>query len=317
METNRLSIKILGFWLVVISVVLMIVAIVTTVRMSEKFDQMIDTTSRYAQETMEFSNLGEVHTLFKREKNGLADLQKDFYHQQIYLVVIIVLLLITFGTGYFLVVRPLCKFVHCIEVGEELPLVGSSEVYSLAARLNSLQQNTAASNLVLQHEAEHDALTGLFNRGAFEKMKKYLTDSLEPMALLLIDVDLFKKVNDTYGHDAGDKALIKVATLIKEQFRSSDLIFRVGGDEFAIIMPRITPSEKHVISHKIEEANRRLAIPDENVPMKLSLSVGIAFSQFGYGEELYTKTDKALYYTKEHGRCGYNFFNSQIEKENP
>jgi diguanylate cyclase (GGDEF)-like protein len=200
-----------------------------------------------------------------------------------------------------------------MEKTENLPVIGSQEMRILAKGYNEALRDNAADNLILQHEAEHDALTGLFNRGAFEKMKVYLSDSLEPIALLLIDVDLFKHVNDNYGHEIGDAALKKVANLLKEKFRASDMAFRVGGDEFCIIMTKVTPNEKNVIKDKITSVNEALAKPDEAVPLKLSLSVGIAFEQLGFNEELYSKADKALYYTKEHGRCGFTFYSSHAE----
>jgi diguanylate cyclase (GGDEF)-like protein len=147
-------------------------------------------------------------------------------------------------------------------------------------------------------------------------MTKLLSGSLEPLAILIVDVDLFKHVNDGFGHEVGDRALKKVSSQLTEKFRSSDFVFRIGGDEFCVIMQKITPSDKDVISIKVDAINAELAKTDDKVPTKLSVSVGIAFSQFGYNEELFNKADKALYYTKEHGRKGYTFYHSSIESEN-
>ena len=101
--------------------------------------------------------------------------------------------------------------------------------------------------------------------------------------------------------------------MLTEKFRSSDLVFRVGGDEFCIIMQKVTPNEKDIIRNKIDTINAELEKQDEAMPAKLSVSVGIAFSQFGFNEDLYSKADSALYYTKKHGRKGYTFYNSRIE----
>ena len=92
-------------------------------------------------------------------------------------------------------------------------------------------EDVAQQNM-LRQKAENDALTGLLNRAAFEQMKIRLCEISQPFALLLIDIDVFKSINDTYGHEMGDKALIRAANLLKESFRSTDHVFRIGGDEF-------------------------------------------------------------------------------------
>ena len=159
----------------------------------------------------------------------------------------------------------------------------------------------------LAHEAEHDALTGLLNRGAFDKLTRYLQESIEPTALILLDVDNFKGVNDTYGHQIGDEALKRVSELLKEHFRSNDYPARTGGDEFAVIMTNISPKEKDIIRSKLTAVNDSLSKAEGNVP-KLSLSAGIAFAQIGYKPQLYKMADEALYKTKENGKCGYTFY---------
>jgi len=120
-------------------------------------------------------------------------------------------------------------------------------------------------------------------------------------------VDKFKTVNDTYGHAVGDLALKKVASLLEECFRSNDFPIRYGGDEFTVIMTEITPEQKGVIERKLKYINNTLqSLVDEEIP-KLSVSVGIAFSEQGFSEDLFEKADGALYKTKENGRCGYTF----------
>ena len=127
------------------------------------------------------------------------------------------------------------------------------------------------------------------------------------MAFLLIDVDNFKTVNDTYGHAVGDLALKKVASLLEECFQSNDFPVRYGGDEFAVIMTEITAEQKGVIERKLQYLNRVLqSAVDEEIP-KLSVSVGIAISEHGFSDNLFEKADGALYRTKERGRCGYTF----------
>ena len=165
----------------------------------------------------------------------------------------------------------------------------------------------AAQQSILRRKAENDALTGLLNRASFEQMKTRLRDLSQPFALLLIDVDVFKSINDTYGHEMGDKALIRVANLLKENFRSTDHVFRIGGDEFAVVVTPIQVENQNIISEKIDNINHALQNPTGDFP-RYSLSVGIAFSSDGYTDELFRQADKALYHTKENGRCGYTFF---------
>ena len=131
--------------------------------------------------------------------------------------------------------------------------------------------------------------------------------SSDPVALLLIDVDEFKKINDGFGHDTGDLVLKKVASLLQEQFRANDCPARIGGDEFAVIMTDIKPILKDVIINKLISITAELKNPRDGLP-EVTLSVGIAFSPSGMADELYKKSDKALYYVKEHGRNGYKFY---------
>lgn len=140
-------------------------------------------------------------------------------------------------------------------------------------------------------------------------MKLYENDQ-NNFALILIDVDTFKSVNDTYGHATGDLILKKVATLLKAAFRTIDYVCRIGGDEFAIIMVDMTSNLSYTITDKINDVNRQLANPDpeEGVPA-VSLSVGVAFTdRDNPGDSLFKDADHALYYTKEHGRNGCTFY---------
>lgn len=304
------------FWLIGAAAVLLLVTIITMIRVSVRFGDLIDKYNilNSSDEILTW-NLGDMTRFVKVQQRSLLELQEMFMHQQVYIIILIVLLAVAFIIIGVLVLRPIHKFEVALDEDEELPLIGSAEMKCLAESYNTSKRNNAASRLVFQHEAEHDALTGLFNRGAFEKMKQYLKGSLEPLAVLLIDVDLFKHVNDNYGHEVGDSALKKVSAMLTEKFRSSDLVFRIGGDEFCVIMQKVTPSEKDIIREKIDAMNTELGKADDKVPAKLSVSVGIAFSQFGFNDDLFAKTDKALYYTKEHGRKGYTFYNSKIESD--
>jgi diguanylate cyclase (GGDEF)-like protein len=162
-------------------------------------------------------------------------------------------------------------------------------------------------------EAAHDTLTGLLNRATFQGLCQKLQESKSPIALLVIDVDNFKSVNDTYGHEMGDSALIKVANVLSSCFRNEDYVIRYAGDEFAVLMIHITIEDKEKIASRIKQINDTLQNSNDKVP-KLSISAGVAFSPAGYEEELFSKADQALYHTKTNGRCGYTIYGEYSDK---
>ena len=130
---------------------------------------------------------------------------------------------------------------------------------------------------------------------------------LQHIALILVDVDDFKSVNDTYGHDMGDRMLKRVASILRSSFRSVDYVCRIGGDEFAIIMTRANSTMHGLIREKIRRANEQLMHPEDNLP-PTSLSVGVAFSDRpNPSSDIFHDADTALYRVKAGGRCGCLF----------
>ena len=233
--------------------------------------------------------------------------------QSIYTVLVVILVIFSYIMIAVLILRPIRIYVNCIKNNNFLEITGAYEFKYLAATYNNVYEMTMEQQNMLRKKAERDALTGLLNRQAFEQLKSQLRISSEPLAFLIIDVDVFKSINDNYGHDVGDQALIKVARLLEENFRKVDYVLRIGGDEFAVIMEKTGPDRKQVISGKINAINGLLQHPTEEElsrgPFpKYSLSVGIAFSEKGFHDELFQQTDQALYHTKENGRCGYTFY---------
>ena len=162
--------------------------------------------------------------------------------------------------------------------------------------------------MLLRQEAERDPLTGLLNRGSFARILDLYEKNQSDFALILMDVDTFKSVNDTYGHAAGDAILKKVASLLLTAFRTIDYVCRIGGDEFAVIMVDMTSDLSYKIVDKISEVSRQLVLTEENIP-SVSLSVGAAFAdREDPGESIFKDADSALYYTKEHGKKGCSFY---------
>lgn len=229
--------------------------------------------------------------------------------QSIYTVLVVILVIFSYIMIAVLILRPIRIYVNCIKNNNFLEITGAYEFKYLAATYNNVYEMTMEQQNMLRKKAERDALTGLLNRQAFEQLKSQLRISSEPLAFLIIDVDVFKSINDNYGHDVGDQALIKVARLLDENFRKVDYVLRIGGDEFAVIMEKTGPDKKPIIRSKIEAINEILQHPeDEAVFPKYSVSVGIAFSEKGFSDDLFQQTDQALYHTKENGRCGYTFY---------
>ena len=210
----------------------------------------------------------------------------------------------------FFVIRPLRRDVEHITRFEPLELQGGYELQYLAQAFNVMFEENRRYNSRLRHEAEHDPLTGLYNRGAFRKLwQEY---SAQPLALLLLDVDRFKEVNDTYGHDMGDKALQKVSALLSHAFRLSDFPCRIGGDEFAVIMTNMDPEKRRVIQEKLKKVTDALRSAEDGVP-RLTLSIGVSFSDgTDSGVSVYREADTALYLVKEGGRDGCAFYSPEM-----
>ena len=144
----------------------------------------------------------------------------------------------------------------------------------------------------------------LLNRRSFDQILSLYEKDRSSFALILADVDVFKQINDTCGHDTGNRILKRVAALLHTTFRSTDYVCRIGGDEFAVIMVDMSRELYYTITDKIAEINGLLAVPEDGLPA-VSLSAGVAFSdENGFRGSLFRAADSALYTVKAHGRCG-------------
>ncbi len=237
-----------------------------------------------------------------------SDLKTSLTTQRLALTLMFVLTVLIFIFMIVLVIRPLQTDIRCIRENRTLEVKGSYEFKYLAATYNEIYELNSTNESLLRERAEHDGLTGILNRAAFDRLCTTLRGYPMHIAFLIIDVDEFKKVNDTYGHIMGDRVLKAVANEITLSFRTTDIIARIGGDEFCVVMTDMKPNERNTIAEKIDRINNTLQNPTDDMP-KTSLSVGIAFSSDGYNEDLYKKADSALYTTKENGRGGYTFAN--------
>ncbi|MDO4400356.1 MAG: diguanylate cyclase [Coriobacteriia bacterium] len=223
------------------------------------------------------------------------------------MLAVVIALIVSF---IVVILWPIQHYITRIANNEPLPMVGAYELRYLAHEYNAMYEESLRSRSQLKHEAEHDFLTGLYNRGVFEKL--LYAYRKESIALLLIDADYFKTVNDTLGHDGGDAMLQKLGNQLTKTFRASDFPCRIGGDEFAVIMTDIGPELRDVVLARVNSVKEGMRDTSDGLPV-MTLSVGIAFSgSTGMdAEELFKHADNALYIVKEAGRDGYHFYDEQ------
>lgn len=249
-----------------------------------------------------------------RNRQGRASsIFKDLYvKQELGLVLLIILLILDSVVIRKYIVHPLRRFNECIEREEIFPITGAAELCSLAETYNRVFEENEETQRLIRHEAEHDALTDLLNRGSFNKLLELYEKGSTPFALIIGDVDQFKTFNDSYGHAVGDAVLKKVSDRLRRSFRSSDYMFRIGGDEFAVIMIDVSESLKPTVAEKLSLLRESLADTSDGLP-KITMSIGVAFSESGSpAGSIFKKADSALYCVKEHGRNSSCFFGDGI-----
>lgn len=161
----------------------------------------------------------------------------------------------------------------------------------------------------LEYQTQVDSLTGLFNRRAFEKKineeyersKRYLN----PLSVLILDIDNFKMINDTYGHHGGDAALVKISETLREKTRQSDFPSRYGGEEFVLILPETDQDSALSVAGKIHESIRTCSFGTTARPFELTVSIGVSSTSarfYSDWRELVNDADRALYLAKNSGK---------------
>lgn len=162
--------------------------------------------------------------------------------------------------------------------------------------------------------AQTDQLTGLSNRHHFNTMLSQILRmnqrSKKKIVLLLLDLDRFKKVNDTFGHPVGDKLLVRVADILKANCRDADVVARLGGDEFAVVLPLIDDVTKAAIPAKriIDEISKPHMIDGIEVHVGVSIGISTCRNRESNSEIIYRDADKALYRAKNCGRNRYCYY---------
>lgn len=183
-----------------------------------------------------------------------------------------------------------------------VPLIHSIIFFILASyRIKFKKVNDQLIDLV-----EHDSLTGIYNRRYFDRsIEKYVAafaSKRNPFQLIMFDIDHFKKINDTYGHPCGDYVLKELTRVFTNEVRSMDVCTRIGGEEFAILLPNTNAEEGAIIAHRIRKSIEELQLVYNNTIIPVTISIGVATYCGGALNDLIDKADTALYKAKNNGR---------------
>jgi diguanylate cyclase (GGDEF)-like protein len=192
---------------------------------------------------------------------------------------------------------------HMFAINVLLMLTGRLRMSAMAV------SECTARQRALQDVASHDALTGLHNRRWLDQVLPATLESAgrdgRPLALLMIDVDHFKRINDTHGHGEGDRVLVAVACALAGALRQSDMLARFGGEEFAVLLPGAGDPVAHAVAERLRAAvaSTPLALQGGQTPERVTVSLGLAFLRAGDDPtQLLGRADRALYRAKAAGR---------------
>ena len=185
-------------------------------------------------------------------------------------------------------------------------VVSQQEINRMNQELYEKTSEDRLKHAQLSNKARMDSLTGILNKGAtIDSIKDYLTESEDEQmhALMMIDCDNFKKVNDNFGHAVGDEVIKYFASILKRTFRDSDIKGRFGGDEFMVFMKNTTKEATNLRANQLNEAVRKHYIKDGN-EIHLSCSIGVAYYKKDGADydTLFQAADDALYEAKSYGK---------------
>ena len=179
----------------------------------------------------------------------------------------------------------------------------------LSVRDSTVEQKTIQRET---YKATHDRLTKVYNRAGYNSLLSSL--DMKNTFFLMVDADSFKEINDTYGHEIGDRVLINIVNTVKKHFREDDHMCRIGGDEFVIFVQHADANTAKIIEERIEKINEELAHPEEKLPV-ISISAGGAYGRYARDEfDLFETADQALYETKRNGKKGFTLFDQNSKK---
>ena len=239
----------------------------------------------------------------ENEKKEALNLHNLIVFQSVVIAVNVAFMIAVIITFFFYIVKPMNLALQSIEANEEIHVSGNREFNYLVAVYNEVRSQNEKVKEKLTFEAEHDKLTNLYNRTGYVSLFRRMR--LGKTLYALIDIDGFKEINDKFGHDIGDRVLVKLAGLIEAYFKEDNAFaFRIGGDEFALLIENIDESEGYSVVSKFEQINQVLSVPKGAIPA-FSLSVGIVHGDDDdTTDTLFKKADNALYKVKQSGKSG-------------
>jgi diguanylate cyclase (GGDEF)-like protein len=269
---------------------------------------------------------------------------QDFARNKHYAIAItfaawVMLVIFAVALYYRLVQRPVNHLLTAIkkvqqgELSQTIPSSGVRELATLASAFNEMLKSVNWSYSELERSNENlerqvqertselerlranaesqartDPLTGLANRRAFQELAEralqHIGRSCKPLSLIMLDIDHFKRVNDTWGHSVGDQVLKAIATVLAEHVRSSDVAARVGGEEFVIFLMDTEQGGAHIFAERLRLAimDVEVEVPGDRLQVTASFGVAETASHETKLDEVLGCADKALYHAKQNGR---------------
>lgn len=255
-------------------------------------------------------SLQEIDTLTRQiEDSQLQSLRREMNLGRAIIVLLTLSIIFMVWLTAYLGINPVLQAVDRIREDSPIPEVGANEFRYLAKAYNKMYSSYKNSLERLNYKASHDKLTGAYNRAGYDLLLSGI--DLDSTYMMLFDVDNFKSINDTYGHETGDKVLKKLVQVIRSAFRDDDYICRVGGDEFVVFMVHSGGNQQRLIEKKIEQINEGLENTDDGLP-PVSISVGIVHGkQVTDISSLFEMTDEAMYESKKKGKNTYTFYSKK------
>ncbi|MGR5230239.1 sensor domain-containing diguanylate cyclase [Photobacterium damselae] len=186
-------------------------------------------------------------------------------------------------------------------VGLVIALLASLVTYQQLSQNQRLQYALTERTKELEFLVNHDSLTRLLNRRAFRLTLPLWIESKQ-FTLVGFDIDKFKSINDTYGHIAGDEALIHVTQLVQGLLHKHEQLYRLGGDEFAILMPETDPTKIYEVLNRVRSAVEHSPLIYQGAKIYCTLSIGAVVHSDQEAEALIYQSDLQMYKSKQHGR---------------